>query len=111
MKGEIRFRNEIKNLLVRRDKIVIVLDKIIYVYLLTTLKPIASIPTQNNDKGICAISYDSDCFVLLTLDIDPGHIRVENFHMNEVKRGVMHENPISYLSLNYAGTLGASASD
>lgn len=116
MKGEIRFRTEIKNLLIRRDKVVIVLDKIVpftqtYVYLLTTLKPIASIPTVNNEKGVCAISYDKDRFVLVTLDTEPGNIRIENFHINEVKRGAMHENPISHLSLNYAGTHGASASE
>mmetsp|Transcript_2179 Transcript_2179/g.265 ORF Transcript_2179/g.265 Transcript_2179/m.265 type:complete len:169 (+) Transcript_2179:291-797(+) len=111
MKGEIRFRTEIKNLLIRRDKVIIVLDKITYVYLLTTLKPIASIPTINNEKGVCAISYDKDRFVLVTLDTEPGNIRIENFHINEVKRGAMHENPISHLSLNYEGTFGASASE
>ena len=116
MKGEIRFRTEIKNILIRRDKVIIVLDKIVivtktYVYLLTTLKPIASIPTVNNEKGVCAISYDKDRFVLVTLDIEPGNIRIENFYINEVKRGAMHENPISSLALNYNGTKGASASE
>lgn len=116
MKGEIRFRTEVKNVLIRRDKVIIVLEKIVsytqtYVYLLNTLKPIASIPTVNNEKGVCAISYDKDRFVLVTLDTEPGHIRIENFYINEVKRGAMHENPISYLTLNYSGEVGASASE
>ncbi|OMJ75516.1 hypothetical protein SteCoe_25331 [Stentor coeruleus] len=116
LKAEIRFRSTVKNVLMRRDKIVIVLEKIVnhiqtYIYLLNTLKPIASISTIENDYGVGSISTDPEVFVLGTLDTTKGHVRIENFYTNEIKRGHMHDNNIVIMEMNSSGTLAASASE
>ena len=60
---------------------------------------------------MAAISYHKDRFILATLDITPGHLRLENFYTGEVNRGPMHENPVSYLTVDYSGSYGASGSE
>ncbi|OMJ89011.1 hypothetical protein SteCoe_8928 [Stentor coeruleus] len=108
--AEIHFRFEVKNALVRRDRIVIILEKITYVYVLNNLQALASIETISNEKGVGAISYDKDIFVLVSLSKEPGHLRMENFYTNEVKSGQVHENPITYVAIDFIGSIGASAS-
>ena len=72
-----------KNILVRRDRIVIVLEKITYVYMLNSLKPVCAIDTVLNERGVAAISYDKDIFVMLTLCSESGRIRMNNFYSGE----------------------------
>ncbi|CAG9318497.1 unnamed protein product [Blepharisma stoltei] len=111
MKGEIRFRSEVKNVLIRRDKVVIILQNMTYVYELNNLKPVASISTIDNTNGVGSISYDKDRFVLGTLDTKPGWIRIENFSGGGFKTASIHENPIAILSIDFSGTYGATASE
>ena len=73
MKGDLKFRSEVRNVFIRRDNVVIVLEKIViykqtYVYALRTYKPVGSVPTIDNPRGIGAISYDNEKFLLATLD-------------------------------------------
>jgi WD40 repeat protein len=96
--------------MVRRDRIVIVLEKITYVYMLNSLKPVCAIETINNEKGVAAISYDKDIFIMLTLCTVAGNLRMENFYTGEVKTAQMHENPIYMLAVDFSGHYGASAS-
>ncbi|CAG9310410.1 unnamed protein product [Blepharisma stoltei] len=110
-KGEIRFRSEVKNVLLRRDKAVIVLEKITYVYDLLILKATDSIPTIENENGVAAVSYDRDQFILASLQTTHGHVKITNYYDGEVKSGLIHENPITLLALNFPGTIGASASE
>lgn len=111
MKGEVRFRSEVKNVLVRREKFVVILEQITYVYTWSPLQPVDSINTTPNESGVGAISIDKDKFVLLTLDLTPGHVRVENYYLGTTQRGFMHENPITCLALHPSGTHAASASE
>ncbi len=78
---------------------------------MNTLKPIASINTIENEYGVGAISHDPDLFVLATLDMSVGHVRVENFYTNEIKKGHIHDNKIVMLEVNFSGNLAASASE
>ena len=99
-----------KNILVRRDRIVIVLEKITYVYMLNSLKPVCAIDTVLNERGVAAISYDKDIFVMLTLCSESGSIRMTNFYSGETKTAQMHENPIYITAMDFGGHYGASAS-
>ena len=71
----------------------------------------ASINTIENEFGVGAISHDNDLFVLATLDTTKGHVRVENFYTNEIKRGHMHDNFIVMLEVSFNGNFAASASE
>ena len=75
------------------------------------MKPIASINTIENEHGVGAISNDPEVFVLATLDASKGHVRVENFYTNEIRKGHMHDNHIVMLEVNFSGSLAASASE
>ena len=111
MKGEVRFRSEVKNVLVRREKFVVILEQITYVYTWSPLQPVDSINTAPNEAGVGAISVDKDKFVLVTLDTVPGHVRVENYYLGTTQRGFMHENPVTCVAVHPAGMLAASASE
>lgn len=71
----------------------------------------ASINTIENEFGVGSISHDNDLFVLATLDTTKGHVRVENFYTNEIKRGHMHDNFIVMLEVSFNGNFAASASE
>lgn len=75
------------------------------------MKPVASIATIENEHGVGSISNHQDIFVLGTLDINKGHVRIENFYVNEVKTGQMHDNSIVLLEINFEGSLAATASE
>jgi WD40 repeat protein len=109
--AEIHFRSEVRNVLIRRDKAVIVLSHCTYVYMLNSLKAVSCIETCENSKGAAAMSFDKDLFVLLTLAQDPGTVRVENGSNEEIKSVQMHENPISCLAIDFIGKIAASASE
>lgn len=100
-----------KNVLIRRDQVVIVLEKITYVYMLNSLKPVNTVETISNERGVAAISYDKDIFVMLTLCSEPGSLRMENCYSGETKTAQMHENPIYIVAVDFGGHYGASASE
>mmetsp|Transcript_11310 Transcript_11310/g.11370 ORF Transcript_11310/g.11370 Transcript_11310/m.11370 type:complete len:144 (-) Transcript_11310:351-782(-) len=87
--------------------VVIILEKLTYVYMLNTLKPVASIPTLDNEFGVGAISYDKDNFILATLNTRIGTIRVENFYQGEVNEKLMYGSPIGFIMVDFFGNLGA----
>ena len=109
--AEIHFRSEVKNVLIRRDRAVIVLPTLTYVYMLNSLKAVSCIETCENEKGASAISYDKDIFVLLSLSTEPGTIRMENYSNEEIKVAQIHENPIYIVAVDFIGSIGASASE
>lgn len=115
-RGEIHFRSEVKSVLLRRDKLVIILEKTViptqtYIYILSSLKPIETIPTIDNPHGIGAITYHKDVFIIATLDTQHGHIRVEDVYNTQIKRKQIHENPISCITVDTTGKMAASASE
>lgn len=109
--AEIHFRSEVKNVLIRRDRAVIILPTLTYVYMLNSLKAVSCIETCENEKGAGAISFDKDIFVLLSLSSEPGSIRMENYSNEEVKVAQIHENPIHIVAIDFIGSVGASASE
>lgn len=111
IKDTLRFRSEVKNVMLRRDYIVIICEAAVYVYSFSSMEPVSFIETDRNEHGVGAISYQNDRFILATLGTISGHIRIENFYSKEITKGPLHDNPISMISLDYTGNLGASASE
>mmetsp|Transcript_19148 Transcript_19148/g.34943 ORF Transcript_19148/g.34943 Transcript_19148/m.34943 type:complete len:256 (+) Transcript_19148:4303-5070(+) len=97
--------------MMRRDYVVIILEASVYVYTMSTMQPYTQYNTFRNEHGVGAISYQTDKFILATLDTAAGYVRVENLYTREVKRAPLHDNPISILTLDYSGEVGASASE
>ena len=109
--AEIRFRSEVRNVIVRRDKAVVVLSHATYVYMLNSLKAVTCVETCDNERGAAAISYDKDICVLLTLTQDLGSVRMENNASEEFKVAQIHENTICMLAMDFVGKVAASASE
>jgi len=92
----------------------VVLEKKVYVYNFSNLCLIDSIETTVNQLGLITISYDVDECVLACPDKDKGSVRLniykdESLHSSSVIEA--HNSQLSCMTLNYWGTLLATASE
>jgi len=109
--GELSFKTFVKAVKLRKDKVVVVLESRIYVYNFADLRLIDAIDTCLNPKGLCALSSDPNISVLATPDKNKGSIKVTIYEKNHSHVINAHTNSVSYMALNFAGTLLATASD
>jgi len=75
----LRFRVEVKNVLMRHDHLIIILPQITYVYQLKALNVIDSLETGENEDGLGAVTHDNDKFILVSPDVAVGKVHVENY--------------------------------
>lgn len=108
--GELSFKSEVKAVKLRRDKVVVVLLKKIYVYRFSDLKLLDQIPTIENPKGLVALCPDSSNTVLACPNVHQGHIRVELYDIRKSNVIPAHEAELACIALNGDGTRVASAS-
>lgn len=95
----------------RRDKIVVVLHKMVYVYNFADLALLNKHDTFVNPLGLCALCADHNNTVLACPAIKPGHVRVDLFDINKSHVIAAHTGELTQLVLNLEGTLLATASD
>jgi WD40 repeat protein len=91
--------------------VVVVLENRIYVYNFADLRLIDAIDTCFNPKGICALSPDPNISVLATPDKQKGHVKITIYEKNHTHIIPAHQSSVSCLTLNFSGTLLATASD
>ncbi|KAL3591183.1 hypothetical protein D5086_009823 [Populus alba] len=108
--GELSFRSEVKNVKLRRDMIVVVLNQKIFVYNFLDLKLLNQIETVSNPTGLCEISHNSSPMVLVCLGLQKGQIRVENFGSKKSKFVMAHDSRVVCMSLTQDGRRLATAS-
>lgn len=109
--GELSFRSEVKQVKLRRDRVVVVLQNKIYVYNFADLKLIDHIETCNNPKGLCALSPSTTSTVLAFPALLRGHVRVELYGIRKSTFIQAHESDLACLALNVTGSRLATASD
>ena len=109
--GELSFKTFVKAVKLRKDKVVVVLESRIYVYNFADLRLIDAIDTCLNPKGLCALSSDPNISVLATPDKTKGHVKITTYEKNTTVIATAHSSSLSYIALNYSGTLLATASD
>ena len=112
--GELAFKDNVKAVRLRKDKVVVVLETRIYVYNFSDLKLIDAIETIENPKGLCSISYAPEKTYLAWLEKAKGRIRVniyEDLEMEESHSIEAHNSAVSCITMNFEGTLLATASD
>lgn len=105
------FKTYVKAVRLRKDKVVVVLENRIYVYNFSDLRLIDAIDTYDNPKGLCAISADPNVSIMANPDKKKGAIRITNYDKNSNTIIEGHSNTISFMNLNFNGSLLASASD
>lgn len=108
--GEISFKSEVLAVRLRRDLVVVVVERTIYSYQFRDLKLIDRIETVENKLGLCALSPSSSRQVLACPGKPEtrGQLRVEVYGNPIFIQA--HENELAAMALNPEGTLVATAS-
>lgn len=108
--AELEFRNEVKAVKLRRDRIVVVLENKVYVYNFADLQLLHQVETCNNPKGLCSLSPGTSV-VLAVPGQKVGTVHVELYDSKETKVIQAHNNTITQIVLNLDGTRLATSSD
>ena len=109
--GELSFRSPVKAVKLRRDRVVVVLERKIYVYNFHDLKLIDHIDTIQNPHGLCALCPNSNNTILACPGPEKGTVHLELYDVRKNKVLVAHESDLACISLNLDGTRLATASD
>ncbi|KAK1354133.1 Autophagy-related protein 18a [Heracleum sosnowskyi] len=108
--GELTFRSEVRGVRLRRDSIVVVLEKKVLVYNFADLKLLHQVETFENPKGLCEVSQGSGSFVMVCFGLRKGEVRVEHYVTKRTKFILAHDSRIACLKLSQDGVLLATAS-
>lgn len=111
---ELRSRNEVRGVFLRRDIIVMVSEYAVYVY--TTagkLETILHLTTISNSEGLCALASSSEPWVLCCPGQSIGSVRVQVGQDDRDPSHVFtaHQTGLAALALNASGSLLATASE
>lgn len=120
--AELSFRSAVRSVRLRRDLVVVVVDRKVYVYGFRSLSLLDSIETIENRKGLCCLSIGSDRTVLVCPGMQQGRALVIFYPraFGEQQAPVArerttivaaHESSIAAMGVDYNGTLLATASD
>lgn len=112
--GELSFKDTVRAVRLRKDKVVVVLETRIYVYNFSDLKLIDAIETIENPKGLCSISYGPEKTYLSCLEKGKGRVKINIYDESELldQHSIeAHNSTVSCITLNFEGTLLATASD
>lgn len=109
--AELEFKSSVLGVRLRRERIVVALDKVVYVYNFSDLQVLQQVETAPNPHGICALSVRDDIIVAAPGQ-HLGHVFVG--HDQPVGAGVTisaHSGAIVALALSMDGSLLATASE
>lgn len=109
--SELRFTSYVRNVKLKKDKLLVVCDNKIYVFNLLNFQNIDTIDTSENTKGLIAVSIEPKTTIIAFPDNKQGNVRVKFFEKEFSQIICAHESTIAALALNYDGTLLATASD
>jgi len=111
--GELSFYAPVKTVRMRRDIILVVLEKKIYVYNFADLQVRHSFDTSDNPGGLAALSIVAPNWVLAYPDTQLGSVAVRHLGVGGVDREVAiqaHETELGALATDRQGKLIATAS-
>jgi WD40 repeat protein len=109
--GELSFRNDVKAVKLRRDRVVVVLEYKLYVYNFTDLKLLHQIDTISNPTGLAALSPNPNQTVLACPGLHKGHVRLELYDHKKTNFVAAHEAQLSCMALSLDGGKLATASE
>ena len=109
--GELAFRSDVRNVKLRRDRVVVVLQNKLYVYNFADLNLLDHIETVDNPLGLCALCPDPFNTVLACPSLQQGHVRVELYDVRQQTLIPAHETALAALTLNSTGRRLATASE
>jgi WD40 repeat protein len=108
--GELSFKSEVKAVKLRRDKIIVVLEKHVYVYNFEKLERIKKFDTISNNKGLIAVSPIDQCVIAFP-HTNKGVVNVQLMDSEKQHLITAHDGNINCLALNPDGSKLATASE
>jgi len=106
---EFKLTSSIKNLKLKKEKIIIVCEQRIYVYSTDKYKLIQTIETSKNELGIIGVNTDADINIMGFPIFPEGFIKVQSDEQSQEVDIHVDDGLISYIGINSDGTLVASA--
>ena len=104
--GELTFKEDVLGVRLRKDKVIVVLEKRIFVYNFSNLNLIDSIDTVSNPTGLCAVSYEDELALIACPDKEVGRVKV-NIYLKDKEEPETpnvieaHTSNLAALALNY----------
>ena len=110
--AEFEFRYDIVGVRIRKERLIIITVKYVYIYDFTRLKMLDNFETCNNPLGICAINLDENNLILAT-PVSMGGVKVYiRGHDKDVTYNIeAHNGRIRYLALDATGKYLATCSE
>jgi WD40 repeat protein len=110
--SQLRFDRNVKNIKLIKDKIIIVIEKKIYIFNLSNLEIINEpIETNKNPNGLIGISYKK-FIIAYPSNISIGKVEIKSFDKENINISILcHGTNLQMISLNSEGTLLATASE
>lgn len=109
---ELRCRNEVKGVVLRRDVIAMVCEYAIYVYRCDKMSVILHLTTTTNARGLCVLAPASEPWILCCPGQSTGAVRVQVGQEDRATHVfTAHDSALQALAVNANGTLVATASE
>lgn len=108
--AELSFHSEVKGIKLRKDRIVVVLEKKSFIYDFSDLGLIAQFDTYSNPSGLCAMSSSPDSLVIAFLGENIGEIQLNNYKRNTFRTINAHTSQITRIAMDSEGKHLATAS-
>lgn len=115
IESEYKFSTEVLNVKFKKNYIIIVCEKKIYVFNLITSQNIDTFDTLNNNKGIIAVNGCPEktiiAFPIEYEDISKGYVGIKNYKTNKYFSLLVFEEHISYMEMDYYGLILATVNE
>ena len=108
--NEFKLTSSVKNLKLKKDKVIIVCEQRIYVYSTDKYKLIETLETFKNELGAIGINTDPNFTVMGFPINNEGFIKVKFYEKSQETDINAHDSLISFISINSDGTLVSTAS-
>lgn len=114
VENEFKFSIPVLNVKFKKNYIFIVCEKKIYVFDITTSQNIDSFDTISNKKGIIAVNGCEEQTLMahpIEFEDEPnkGYVGIKNYKTKKYYTLLVHEEPISFMEMDYNGLLLATA--
>eukprot|EP01017_Pseudomicrothorax_dubius_P045964 TRINITY_DN8033_c0_g3_i1.p1 TRINITY_DN8033_c0_g3~~TRINITY_DN8033_c0_g3_i1.p1 ORF type:complete len:348 (+),score=78.47 TRINITY_DN8033_c0_g3_i1:58-1101(+) len=109
--GELCFRNDVKAVKMKTDKIFVVQESKFFAYNVADLKLIDNQETDVNTLGLLAINTEGSQSIVAYLDKTPGSVVIKNYDTGKSLTINAHQSKLRCLELSADGTRLATASE
>ena len=118
--SEIKFFSILRNVKLKKNKVYAICDKFIYIFDLKTFENLEIIGTRENSKGLFSVCSDPNKEIIAYIEksdkenkqnFNKHYVTIKNYDKNTSFQIFALEEPISYISLNYDGTLIAISNE